>query len=104
MLEFTSSTATPYNPKRHVARLRRIAKIRGFRVLKDWTSTWSLVDTRVEPPRALIGLWQVDIVDIDLALSTPLPNTSVPSRPSRMCRMGAWSCCRTALTSRTAIS
>jgi hypothetical protein len=73
MLDFTPSTSTPYNPKRHVARLRRVARRRGFRILKDWTSTWSLVDTRVEPPRALIGLWQVDLVEIDAALSTPPP-------------------------------
>ena len=73
MLEFTPSTATPYNPKRHVARLRRVARRRGFRVLKDWTSTWSLVDTRIAPPRALIGLWQVGLDEIDEALSLPLP-------------------------------
>ena len=77
MLDFTSSTSTPspapYNAKRHLARLRRIAKRRGFKVLGDWSGFWSLVDTRIEPPQALLGLFQVSLNEIGVVLSTPLP-------------------------------
>ena len=39
-----------------------------------------MVDTRVEPPRALIGLWQVDLDEIDVALSTPPPPPKIRIR------------------------
>ena len=86
MLELTPSTSSssPYNPKCHLRQLRRIAKIRGFRILKDWTDSWSLVDTRIAPPRTLIGLWQVDLVEIDLALSTPPPAPKTRTRKPKV--------------------
>jgi hypothetical protein len=57
----------------HLARLRREARQRGFRVLKDWTGTYSLVDARIEPQRALCGLLHTSLHRIELALAAPLP-------------------------------
>jgi isopenicillin N synthase-like dioxygenase len=57
----------------HLARLRREARQRGFRVLKDWSGRWSLVDARIEPQRALFGLLHVPLLKIECALATPLP-------------------------------
>jgi hypothetical protein len=64
--------ATPNNDdnKRKLARLRRAAKERGFRILKDWTGAYSLVDAT--PPQTLIGLFQVSPEQIGAALSKPL--------------------------------
>jgi hypothetical protein len=59
--------------RRELARLRRQARKRGFRVLKDWSNTWSLVDARIAPPRALIGLAQVPLAMIEVELNHPLP-------------------------------
>jgi hypothetical protein len=56
-----------------LGRLRREAKARGFRVLKDWSGRWSLVDARIEPQRALFGLLHVPLLKIEHALATPLP-------------------------------
>jgi hypothetical protein len=54
-------------------RLRRLARQRGFRILRDWQGTFSLVDTRIEPPRALGGLTHVPLAMIGEAVLTPLP-------------------------------
>jgi hypothetical protein len=42
-----------------LARIRRLARGRGFRILRDWQGTFSLVDTKIEPPRALTELFHV---------------------------------------------
>jgi hypothetical protein len=42
-----------------------------------------LIDARIEPPRALIGLWQVDLDEIDAALSLPPPPTKTRARKPR---------------------
>ena len=93
MLQLTPSlsSSSPHNPKCRLRQLRRIAKRRGFRVLKDWTNSWSLVDTRIAPPRALVSLWQVDLDEIDLALTTPLPpppNSRPPAEAGQADRAG----------------
>jgi hypothetical protein len=69
--------ATPPTPcknddRNYLARLRRLAR-RGFRVLKDWSGAWSLVDTRIAPQRALVGLVQVSLATIEVELNHPLP-------------------------------
>jgi hypothetical protein len=64
--------------RNRLARIRRWAKRRGHRVLKDWTKQYSLVDANVEPPRALAGLEHASLEDIEVAVTTPLP----PPRPS----------------------
>jgi hypothetical protein len=75
MLQFTPSTSipspTPRDDKHYLARLRRIAKRRGLRILKDFSE--SLVAPKVEPPRALTDLWQVSLNAIDATLARPLP-------------------------------
>src|SRR5262249_55809739 len=64
--------------RNHLARIRRLAKKRGFRVLKDWSGSWSLVDARIQPPRALVGLVHVTLTKIEIAVLTPLPE--IPPR------------------------
>jgi hypothetical protein len=64
--------------RNHLARVRRQARKRGFRVLKDWSGSWSLVDARIQPPRALVGLVHVTLAKIETAVLTPLPE--VPPR------------------------
>jgi hypothetical protein len=59
--------------RNRLARIRRQARKRGFRVLKDWTGGYNLVDTHVEPPRALPGLEHAPLQDIETAVTTPLP-------------------------------
>jgi len=68
-----------------LARVRRVAKKRGLRILKDWTGRYNLVDTHVEPPRALVGLEHASLSDIEAAVFTPLP----PPRPPRKRNGGA---------------
>jgi hypothetical protein len=83
MLYISSSipSATPDNDdKRQLARLRRAAKPRGFRILKDWSGRWSLIDSRVAPPRALHGLLDVSLAEIETALSAPLPPPKIRTR------------------------
>lgn len=63
--------------------LRRAAKRRGFRIVKDWTGTWSLVDIKIAPPRALFGLLDVSLAEIEVALSTPLPLSKIRTRNSK---------------------
>jgi hypothetical protein len=75
-------TTHPEKSQSYLNRLRRYARARGFRILKDWTGTYSLVDTRVEPQRALDGLVHVPLAVIGVALTTPLP---VP-KPKRVRR------------------
>jgi hypothetical protein len=65
--------------RNRLARIRRQARKRGFRILKDWTGAYNLVDTHVEPPRALAGLEHASLADIETAVTTPLP----PPRPPR---------------------
>jgi hypothetical protein len=74
MLVVPSSTATPPPTPRDTCRLRqlrRIASLWGGRILKDFSA--SLVDPKVEPPRALKDLWQVSLNAIDATLATPPP-------------------------------
>jgi hypothetical protein len=77
MLHITSHSQ---NGERNLlARIRRQARKRGLRVLKDWTGSYNLVDTHIEPPRALVGLEHASLSDIEAAVRTPLP----PPRPTR---------------------
>ena len=62
--------------RNHLAKLRRQARKRGFRVLKDWQGTFSLVDTKIEPQRALLGLAHVPLEEIATAVLAPLPERS----------------------------
>jgi hypothetical protein len=67
------SIHSPLHKSTHLARLRREARERGFRILKDWSGRWSLVDARIEPQRALFGLLHVPLHRIEAALAAPLP-------------------------------
>ena len=75
----TSSPPCHLNVERnHLARIRRQAKKRGFRILK--AGTYSMVDdARISPPRALAGLEHRPLAEIESAVATPLP----PPRPPR---------------------
>jgi hypothetical protein len=72
-------TTIPEKNHNYLARLRRLARARGFRILKDWTGAFSLVDARIAPQRALDGLVHVPLAVIGVALITPLP-TPKPKR------------------------
>jgi hypothetical protein len=63
----------PEKIQTYLNRLRRHARARGFRILKDWTGIYSLVDARIAPQRALDGLTHVSLAAIGTALATPLP-------------------------------
>jgi hypothetical protein len=77
MLHITPPLLSDNGERNHLARIRRQAKKRGFRVLKDWTGTFSLVDAKIEPPRALIGLVHVPLPKIETAVTTALPPPKV---------------------------
>jgi hypothetical protein len=82
MLHITSPLPSDNGARNQLARIRRLAKKRGFRVLKDWTGTFSLVDAKIEPQRALIGLVHVPLSKIEDAVSTPLPPPRPPQKRS----------------------
>ena len=65
-----------------LAKIRREAKKRGFRVLRDGTGNFSLINVKVEPPRPLLGLDHVPLWVIEQVIFTPLPE--VPPRRKRM--------------------
>ena len=67
-----------------LAKTRRRAKVRGFRVLKDGCGFYSVIDTKVEPPRPLVGLDHVPLWVIEQVIITPLPEP--PPRRKRMAR------------------
>jgi hypothetical protein len=75
-------TTLPEKDQTYLNRLRRYARARGFRILRDWTGTYSLVDARIAPQRALDGLVHVPLATIGIALSTPLPGPK-PKRVRR---------------------
>jgi len=51
-------------------RLRKEARTRGFRILRGHPG-WSLIDSRIEPQRALRGLSDTTYAQIEAALATP---------------------------------
>jgi hypothetical protein len=67
--------------RNHLARVRRRARQRGLRILKDFTGRYNLVDTHVEPPRALAGLEHSSLDVIENALAVPLPPPRPPRKP-----------------------
>ena len=56
---------------------------RAFRDLKDWSGNWSLIDAKISPPRALIGLFNVALVKIETALLAPLPTPKPRKRRAK---------------------
>ena len=67
-----------------LAKTRRRAKARGFRVLRDGCGCYSVIDTKIEPPRPLVGLDHVPLWVIEQIISTPLPEP--PPRRQRTAR------------------
>jgi hypothetical protein len=65
MLTKPDLTTSQDPDKNYLVRLRRGAKKRGFRVLKDWTGRWSLVDAKIEPQQALFDLFHVSLSRIE---------------------------------------
>jgi hypothetical protein len=72
-------------PKNRLAKLRRHAKRRGFRILRDGTGAFSVIDTRIEPPRVLLGLDHAPLWAVEQAIFVPLPE--LPPRRKRMARL-----------------
>jgi len=67
-----------------LAKTRRRAKARGFRVLRDGCGCYSVIDTKIEPPRPLVGLDHVPLWAVEQILLTPLPEP--PPRRERTAR------------------
>ena len=76
MLQITSPTS--------LSKIRYRARKRGFRVLRDGCGCFALIDTKVEPPRPLVGLDHVPLWTIEQVILTPLPEP--PPRRKRMAR------------------
>jgi hypothetical protein len=72
-------------PPNRLAKIRRHAKRRGFRILRDGTGAFSVIDTRIEPPRVLLGLDHAPLWAIEQAILAPLPEP--PPRRKRMVRL-----------------
>jgi hypothetical protein len=72
-------------PKNRLAKLRRQAKRRGFRVLRDGTGAFSVIATKIEPPRALVGLEHAPLWAVEQAMFAPLPEP--PPRRKRVVRL-----------------
>ena len=82
-----ASSSPPYHQnvaRNHLARLRRAAKARGFRILRDGCGGFSLIDVKVEPPRPLLGCDHQQLWVIEQVILTPLPE--LPPRRKRMAR------------------
>jgi hypothetical protein len=76
MLQLTS--------RKQLSKIRRQAKKRGLRVVRDHCGGFSVISTIVEPPRPLLGLDHVPLWVIEQVLFTPLPEP--PPRRKRMAR------------------
>ena len=76
MLQVTPDFPDRKTEQRNLARVRRQAKKRGFRVCRAFPG-WVLVDTKLEPPCALVGFEHADLMEIAEDIFTPLP----PPRP-----------------------
>src|SRR6516165_5536698 len=71
--------------QKQLAKIRRQARKRAFRVLRDGCGCFSLIDIKVEPPRPLLGLDHVPLWVIEQVVLTPLPEP--PPRRKRMARL-----------------
>jgi hypothetical protein len=86
MLYLTPASAPCKNNERnHLARIRRQAKKRGFRIVRDSCGGFSLIDVKVEPPRPLLGCDHQQLWTIEQVVFTPLPEP--PPRRKRMARL-----------------
>jgi hypothetical protein len=71
-------------PQNRLAKLRRQAKKRGLRVLRDRCGGFTVVSACTEPQRPLLGLDHVPLWTVEQALAAPLPEP--PPRRKRMPR------------------
>jgi hypothetical protein len=76
MLQIASPTS--------LSKIRYRAKRRGLKVHADGTGNFTVICTRTEPPRPLVGLDHVPLWMIEQVLLTPLPEP--PPRRKRMAR------------------
>jgi hypothetical protein len=65
-----------------LARLRRQARKRNFRIPINWTGNFTPFDTRIEPPFASTGPAHVPVAEIAAAVLAHLP----PPKPKRTCQ------------------
>jgi hypothetical protein len=59
--------------QKRLAKLRRLAKKRGLRVVRDHCGGFSVISIMMEPPRPLLGLDHVPLWHAEQAILTPLP-------------------------------
>jgi hypothetical protein len=67
-----------------LSKIRYRAKKRGLRILRDGCGCFSVICTRTEPPRPLVGLDHVPLWVIEQIILTPLPES--PPRRKRVAR------------------
>lgn|SRR5262245_36874141 len=67
--------------QKQLAKIRRHAKKRGFRVVRDNCGNFSVIDTRIEPPRPLLGLDHAPLWAVEQAVLTPLPEPPPRRKP-----------------------
>jgi hypothetical protein len=84
MLTKPDLTTSQDPDKNYLARLRRDAKKRGFRVLRDGCGNFTVISTKIEPPRPLLGLDLAPLWAVEQAIATPLPEPQ-PRRKRMAC-------------------
>jgi len=71
--------------RKQLAKVRRQAKKRGRRVVRDHCGNFTVVSTHTEPPRPLLGLDHAPLWAIEQAILAPLPEP--PPRRKPMARL-----------------
>jgi|SRR5215831_10506899 len=81
MLHITPLPPSDNGERKTLAKIRRLAKKRGFRILRDGTGNFSVISTQTEPPRPLLGLDHVPLWVIEQVILTPLPEPCPRRKP-----------------------
>jgi hypothetical protein len=71
--------------QKQLSKIRRQAKKRGLRVVRDHCGNFTVIATQIEPPRPLLGLDHVPLWSVEQAIFTPLPEP--PPRKKRVARL-----------------
>src|SRR5262245_29087881 len=66
---------------KQLSKVRRQAKKRGLRVVRDRCGGFTVISTQIEPPRPLLGLDHAPLWAVEQAIFTPLPEP--PPRRAR---------------------
>ena len=67
--------------KKHLSKIRRQAKKRDLRILRDGCGNFTVISTHTEPSRPLLGLDHVPLWAVERAVATPLPEPPPRRKP-----------------------